>query len=308
MNNVVYYGKTPFGSNHILMNLFGYLPFSKYITTEMFNYNLFFENRKKWFCSYPYGVEAVLTGLNVIGNEKYFIYSFEKITDFNEFITIVDECLLNCEYCIVGPIEKLGNWDDMESYYFQGFAKFGLIQEKIGDKYILYDCEGCRLVLSAQVLFDILYNSDTSAVIKIKKEEIRLSAETIGNRILRIVCENRIELKNSKRNFVSEFKKIYDKSQNEGLLSSELFSLKYMLYYLKISICHFEEFISLLNSYKPSYDLLCFQKFLNEYKQNLNLLYSVERGKIEIGKVLTILLFFENQLDEFLSKFTKELL
>ena len=315
--NIFYYGKAiPSSCAVILMKLFHVYkfkyPFFNYITTEVFNYQSIKEDNCKWYCSYPYGIDALYTGLQIMGiNQKTVL----KKSNFNN-IRNFDGCLkeqLDNGACILGPINFSSAWGSIESRYFQGYAQFAYVSEIEEDYYILQDPNGCpQMKVTLEMLWSMAKDCKNISLINFDVSQYKpRDLNVIGIDIFKRLLSNRFNLIGTSNIFLSCMKELSVNFKTQNMKSSELLSLKYVLCHLTRSLFFLTEFIQYFkstyacNEIKYSIDQVL--SMLEEYMTTIDYLYNEEHNSFNIGEIVATISLYEEYLDRYSKKLLKKI-
>ncbi len=239
-----YYGKiVPSSCAVIAMILYEQnqysFPLYNYISTEVFNYQCMRQDPRKWFSTYPYGIDALNTGAEIIGLGSGLRSKSAVCANMEEFAALINEQLIEGSF-ILGPVITSALWGTVESRYFQGCTQFVMVTEQKNNNYILQDPVGCPyLVVSIKDVWKMLNNNEKIYFIQFDTRQYQpRDDDIIYYRIMKKIAENRLYLLQSSNNYIRTMCLLSDKKMK----SSEKMSIQYALLYMNRAVYLLHEF------------------------------------------------------------------
>ena len=248
--SLVYYGKTIPSSCGVLLMASGCAngvssPMHNYLTTDVFNYQSIIEDRRKWFCTYPYGIEALHVGAGVLRIDEQKLSSREvSFCGIHDFAVFIENELSKGPF-ILGPVINSYLWNTVESRYFNGCAQFVYVAGKTGEQYIVYDPKGHpNLAVSINSFWKIVEDTGLTFAFRIIPAHLppRDSRDMYLD-ILKRVIANRITLKNAQNNYLRCMQRLLARFKEERIKSSESLCLRYAALHISRSLYLLKEFI-----------------------------------------------------------------
>lgn len=306
--NIVYYGKTSLSTcSTLFMKLFQNYdfeqPFYNYITTEVFNYQGFFYDHRQWYCSFPYGISAIQTGLKIMGIEAE-IFIHNTNTSCKSILDKQIEAYVKKGSCILGPVDLSSIWNKIDSRYFRGYAQFVYIIGTKNNRFVLQDANGSPFMfVTKEMLWQMVENFNEISLVSFDDTDYRSrNLKVMCIDILKQVLSNRVKLIDDPNNFQLCIKKIHQKFTNQGIKSSEMLSIKYVLCFLCRSLYFWIEFFECFQKkcdfYDTNHNIGNTIKLLKEYIVKVNCVNHINYHDLNVGKISTELLFYEKILDD----------
>lgn len=313
-NNLKYYGKIiPSSCAMVLTSLYGKYNFSypiyNYITTEVFNYQCIAEDRRKWLCTYPFGIDSLCLGARILGAENSFSKDEKTFTCADDLFLSIENELERGSF-ILGPIDTSPLWDAAESRYFKGNAQFVYVVGIESKQYVLHDPNGCpNLKVSSNLLWSMVKNYKTIYFSKFDYS-IRpyIALKDLYVNIFINIIKNRLDMIESPHNYLRGMQKLYLQFKDQGMKSSDSISLKYALLHVNKSLYLLNEFIQSYKYYLNLSDIKLIS-YLNqlsiiieEYLIKLNPFCMNAHCDDGIKEIFSIQSLYEQKLNEMAEK------
>lgn len=309
-----HYGKIiPSSCATVLVSLYGnhdfIYPIYNYITTEVFNYQCITEDRCKWFCTYPFGIDSLCLGAKILEAESIFLTSEKTFDDRDDLFLAIEKELGKGSF-ILGPIDTSPIWDAAESHFFKGYAQFVYVVGIQDKQYILHDPNGCpNLKISSDLLWAMVKNHGTIYFAKFDlSRQPCQDLEKFYMNIFTNIINNRLKMIESPHNYLRGMQKLCVQFKEQGIRSSDLMSLRYTLLYVSRSLYLLNEFIRSYKYYLNRFD----NKIISSLNELLMITeeYSIKLNPFcmntgidkNIEKIISIQALYEQDLNEIAKK------
>jgi hypothetical protein len=312
-SNFMYYGKgIPSSCATFLMALEFPVELSSriypYLSTEIFNYQCIIEDSKKWFCSYPHGIDALTSCEKNLGIENLMNIKnifFEDINSFRQ--QIEDE--INRGRFILGPICSSPIWSNVESRFYHGDSHFVYVSGIKDNVFHLQEPTGCPdLCISINTFYELVRGLSDFYCVQVKFNASKhLSMEDVQLNILTNAVDGRQKLITSEFNFLKSMGKLQDRLIHEKVKSLEKLSFIYVVRHLRYSIYLSYQFLvgNIISAYVSKKCLL--EKWITLLNSYLTTL-SVESAALSIDfsgavkRIFSLMIVYESAIDDVMNE------